>query len=127
MNSTFNTQIAPCSEYGQLDDVPAVFQYTAKQHPAEPDVGIFSDYWECGDPELVSATLHSDPMNRYELAKVFGEEELSRVEECAQAEILKLLEAGDLRPDDAYDADDHGDYLYERKRDAALDRLDVRV
>jgi len=133
MNSTFDTEIAPCSEYGQLEDVPAVFQYAATQHPAEPDVGIFSAYWECGGAELVSATLHSDPMNRYELVKVFGEEELLRVEGCAQERILELLESGGLRPDDDADddADDYGDYLYERARDLELDRqplrLDIRV
>ena len=125
----YHTEIAPCSDYGQLDDVPAVFEYNATQHPAEPDVGLPSAYWECDQPELVSATLHTDPMNRYELAKVFGEEELLRVEGCAQERILELLESGGLRPDDYGDddADDYVDYLYERARDLELDRQPLRL
>ena len=90
----------------EIDDTPlveAVFSFTAKSFPSEPDVGIFHRYWEI-EGEVTGGKLGDMSLTRAQMIEAFGQDEIDRLEECECEAETERRNSGDFSNDDAYDA-----------------------
>lgn len=98
----------------EIDDMPemtARFVYSAEYDEADPSVGIFKGGWNVTG-EIETVTIGSLILSRGELRLMLGEKAVMIIE---RAEETRIAECKAQEAQDA--ADDHGDYLFELRRD----------
>lgn len=95
MNSSFDTEVTVSLIHGDLDDVPATFDYYPDWNFPEPDVG-FRGSWEVGHPEMQTIWFGGAALDRSEAVRFLGEPEVYRIEECVADIIVEQLDDGDL-------------------------------
>lgn len=90
----YETTICIETEFGTMEDVPAVFEYTKELDPRDTQVGSFYDKWD------VTANLSElavfGGLKRADVVASCGEAEIVKIEERIAEEIATELTNGDL-------------------------------
>lgn len=95
MNGRYDAEICISTDFGELEDVPAVVDYIADFVPADPTVGDFWATWDVR-AEIFSANLSGLKLDRSQLVRATSEAETER-QETIVAEIIQMeLTNGDL-------------------------------
>jgi len=93
----YRTEITVCASDGiEIYDVPVTVDYDARWQPAEPDVGIFTGYYEITDLEITTVQIGGWKAGRIELVEMCGGDEVTRQEELIAETITEEIQRGDL-------------------------------
>lgn len=95
MNGRYDAAICISTDFGELEEVPAVVDYIADFAPADPSVGEYFDTWDVR-AEIVSVNLSGLKLDRSQLIQATTTAETERQETLVAEAIQADLTNGDL-------------------------------
>lgn len=101
---TYPHDVTIDTDHGQLEDVPAVFDYTAAYEYADPSVGYAGGWVLERTAELLSFKIGIRHFTRDDLVAMASEDEAKRIEEWVSEQIGEELRMGGLEAGRADDA-----------------------